>query len=58
MNEHDIEILKYRINKLLCWHPKSYRKIIKYDNGLVVYCSRCYLKVLSVHDSGSKGRTE
>lgn len=37
----------------LCWHPRHLRRLLRYGNGVDVYCSRCHLKLVTVWEDAS-----
>jgi hypothetical protein len=52
--DYQVETQRYYLNWLLCWHGKSYRRILKSNNGVVSYCDKCKRKRLGIHDFGTE----
>ena len=49
-----VEVLNFWRNKLLCWHRRKHWRVLPDRNGGEMYCSKCYLKVASIHEWKAK----
>jgi hypothetical protein len=47
----DVRVYRYPLNRLFCWHGRAARKLLRYSNGVDVYCSVCMRKRLAVTEA-------
>lgn len=52
-SEYDVQVQRYWLNRLLCWHGKEHRRMFKSNNGVVMHCAVCGRKSLGIHDFGT-----
>jgi hypothetical protein len=50
-----VHVFRYPLNRLLCWHGRGARRLLRYSNGIDIYCSACMRKRLAVMDDALTG---
>jgi hypothetical protein len=50
---YDVEIRRYWLSWILCWHGRKDRRLEYASNGVTAYCKTCGMKRAAISDFGS-----